>query len=550
MANYGQHFSTRKTSQNEQASEKQQANNAGGFSFVVTPWERLDRFLVLGSESGTYYASEKKLTVDNAKNIQKLIAENGVRVVNRTVEISDQGRAPKNDQAIFVLAMCAGSDDQAVRQAAYAALPKVCRIGTHLLHFARDVEQFRGWSRGLRRAVANWYTERSDVSLANQVVKYQSRDGWSNRDLLRLSHPGSFGKVAPEKNTILQWVVARAETDKKKSDAKRAKIDNSTLSPFIKAFEEVQATDNVKRVVELVREFKLPREAIRTEHLNEKVVWEALLENMGTTALIRSLAKMTSIGLLQPMSGAAKKVADQITNEAILKKDRIHPMAMLLALKQYSSGHGLKGGLFWNPVQTIVDGLDSGFYTCFGNVEPTGKKMVLALDVSGSMSERIAGTNLSCREASAAMAMITARVEKDYAIIGFTSGGLMLDYRNCAVTPLNISPRQRLDNVIQSISNLPFGGTDCALPMIWAKENKIEADAFCIYTDSETWFGNIHPHQALREYRNFSGRPAKEIVVGMTATKFTIADPDDAGMMDVCGFDTAVPQIMSDFIKG
>ena len=59
----------------------------------------------------------------------------------------------------------------------------------------------------------------------------------------------------------------------------------------------------------------------------------------------------------------------------------------------------------------------------------------------------------------------------------------------------------------------------------------------------------FHPHQALSEYRNASGIAAKEVVVGMTATDFTIADPDDAGMMDVVGFDASAPQIMADFIR-
>jgi 60 kDa SS-A/Ro ribonucleoprotein len=76
----------------------------------------------------------------------------------------------------------------------------------------------------------------------------------------------------------------------------------------------------------------------------------------------------------------------------------------------------------------------------------------------------------------------------------------------------------------------------------------VEADAFIVYTDSETWFGQIHPVQALQEYRRKTGIPAKLIVVGMVSNHFSIADPNDAGMLDVVGFDTAVPQVMSDFI--
>ena len=59
-----------------------------------------------------------------------------------------------------------------------------------------------------------------------------------------------------------------------------------------------------------------------------------------------------------------------------------------------------------------------------------------------------------------------------------------------------------------------------------------------------------HPHQALNAYRQSTSIPARLVVVGMTATDFTIADPTDAGMLDVAGFDTAVPNLISGFSRG
>ena len=116
--------------------------------------------------------------------------------------------------------------------------------------------------------------------------------------------------------------------------------------------------------------------------------------------------------------------------------------------------------------------------------------------------------------------------------------------------PLAISPRQRLPDALKSVDGLPFGGTDCALPMIWAMKHKVAVDTFVVYTDNETWAGKVHPFQALSEYRHRMGRPAKLIVVGMTATEFTIADPSDPGMLDVVGFDSAAPLLMADFARG
>ena len=100
---------------------------------------------------------------------------------------------------------------------------------------------------------------------------------------------------------------------------------------------------------------------------------------------------------------------------------------------------------------------------------------------------------------------------------------------------------------MKRISGLAFGGTDCALPMLEAQKHRWPVDLFVIYTDSETWAGKVHPSQALRQYRERTGIPAKLVVVGMASNGFTIADPSDGGMLDVVGFDTATPQVIADF---
>lgn len=132
-------------------------NSAGGFAWAVDDWKRLNRFLVLGSEGGSYYTTEQKLTLANAEAVRRCIQMDGKRTVREIVAVSDAGRAPKNDPALFALAMCAAMGDDLTRREALCALPKVARIGTHLFHFAEYVDGMRGWGRGLRQAVGNWY---------------------------------------------------------------------------------------------------------------------------------------------------------------------------------------------------------------------------------------------------------------------------------------------------------------------------------------------------------------------------------------------------------
>ncbi len=171
------------------AGSAQVRNSAGSYAWAVDDWTRLQRFLILGSEGGSYYASERALTAENASATIRCIETDGLRAVQTIVEISASGRAPKNDPALFALALAASKGDSSTRKAALDALPQVARTGTHLMHFAAFVDGMRGWGRGLRNAVGAWYNGKDAKDVAYQALKYQSRDGWSQRDLLRLAHP-------------------------------------------------------------------------------------------------------------------------------------------------------------------------------------------------------------------------------------------------------------------------------------------------------------------------------------------------------------------------
>jgi 60 kDa SS-A/Ro ribonucleoprotein len=528
-------------------------NSAGGFAWAVDEWTRLRRFLVLGSEGGSYYADEWTLTRENAKTVERCLEVDGERTVEEIVRVSEAGRAPKNDPALFALAMAAGAGDERTRKAALAALPRVARTGTHLFQFAQFVEGFRGWGRSLRRAIGAWYASKPVDTIAYQAVKYRQRQGVTHRDLLRLAHPaGSVTAgnptlaVSDEHALLFEWIVRGGDAD--------------GLPRVVEGYLLAQAADTPKRSAELVSEYHLPREAVKTEHLSAPQVWEALLEDMPMTALVRNLATTTRAGVLESGSAGTAKVVEQLGDGDRIRRARVHPIAFLSALRTYASGRGARGRHEWRPVREVVDALDAAFYAAFDAVEPAGTRVLLALDVSGSMeSGWVAGVpGLSPRDASAALALVTAATEPQYEIVGFYTGrggwkaGKRREWYLGAdgLTPLAISPRQRLDDAVKAVSDLPFGGTDCALPMIYAQAKEKEIDTFVIYTDSETWAGDVHPAEALEEYRQASGIAARLVVVGMVSNGFSIADPNDPGMLDVVGFDTATPQLISEFARG
>lgn len=500
-------------------------NSAGGYAWQLDPWKRLMRFLVLGTEGGTYYIAEQTLTRNNARNALRCLAEDGPRFVQTVVEVSGNGRAYKNDPAIFALALAAAAEDAETRRLALANLPRVARTGTHLFHFAGYVDGLRGWGRGLRQAVGNWYAVKTDEQLAFQLAKYQSRDGWSHRDLLRLAHPLPQGEA---RQALYRWAVGAGD------------VPLEALTGLVQAQEQLKRAESEAQVVALICRYKAPREVVPTQYLTSPAVWEALLPNLGLTALLRNLGNLSKVGLLAPGAAVVADVTTRMTNREALRRARVHPLQVLAALVTYNQGHGARGKGEWQVVKPVVAALNQAFQLAFENVTPAGKRLYLALDVSGSMAMgSVSGIpGLTPRDASAALAMITANTEEQVIFRGFQTH----------MTPLPVRAGMDLEKVTRAISGLPFGGTDCAQPMLDALKHNLAVDAFIVYTDSETWAGQIHPAQALREYREKTGIPARLVVVGMTSNGFTIADPHDAGMLDVAGFSTSTPAAIADFV--
>ena len=183
---------------------KEVRNSAGGFVFKVDAINRLKRFLVLGSEAGTYYANGKELGKQNVTSVIELLKEGrGKEAVDVIKEFSVEGRCAKQNTIVYCLALCARYHDgnhsanyMTTRKEAYKILPEVCRIPTDLFHFvqycediSKKVDEKTGWGRAHRKAIRKWYLEKTGRRLAFLVTKYKQRDGWSHKDLLKLSHP-------------------------------------------------------------------------------------------------------------------------------------------------------------------------------------------------------------------------------------------------------------------------------------------------------------------------------------------------------------------------
>ena len=504
-------------------------NNAGGFTFEVSPKTRLERFLILGTDKGTYYVGERKFTEDNVKFVRDLIRKDERMVVDTIVDVSSNGRAAKNSPALFVMAlvMAEGQDKAYAR----AAVQKVARTSTHLFEYAQYIDDLGGWGRAKRQSVADWYESKDAGSLAYQAVKYRQRNGWTHRDLFRLSHPKGVDQ------RVGTFILKGSNPETVGGD-------------IIDGFAKMQKATSVKQVLDILEENpRLPWETIPTQFLKDAKVWQVLFYQgaLGQTALLRNVKRFAKMGAFDDMMFAGE-VAKRLADAEAIRKGRVHPVSYLNALYIYTKGEFARTGWSgarskdWNTNAKVAGALEAGFYNAFGNVQPANKRTMVSIDVSASMTwQAPAGlVGLDCREAAAAMAMVLVRSEPYVTVNAFST----------SLQDAGVSDSDSLQTVMNKISRLPMGGTDCAQPMLYATKNNIAVDTFTVWTDNETWAGRVKPFQALKQYRDKTGIDARLVVVGLEGNEFTIADPTDKGMLDVVGFDANAPGVIADFSAG
>jgi len=483
-------------------------NAAGGWGVEVDCWQQLQRFLILGSTGGNYYFSERDLTRQNLDQVLLCIKQDGKRVVDEIIKVDVAGRAPKKSPAVFALAlvMVHGSDE--ARSYAYGAVNRVCRTGSHLFELLSEADGLKkGWGRGFKRAVAEWFTSKTDDQLAYQFIKYRQRSGYSVRDVLRLSHVKSS-------SPILRWAAGKGQAE----------------HPQILAFEALQGLTGMKAAQQII-DYRLPWEAVPSTLLGDKDVWRALLQSMPLTAMIRNLGKISSLGLMEEMEVRGKVLA-QLNNQEVINRARVHPLTLLVGGKVYASGHGVKGNLTWKANQQVVQALGNAVTMSFGALPKSDHPSLVAVDTSGSMHVALRDYgNIFLHEVCTCMMMAHAAMNPGTQFVMFTT-----QWKD-----INVLGR-RYDDILKSLGGFS-GGTDLNQSVYAAEKLGADAKLITMYTDNETWAGREHCDQAWDKY--LTQQPtAKLVVASMTANRIA-AHSRHPSVLQAVGFDTSLPQVVN-----
>ena len=500
-----------------------------GYMFDPGIWGMLRRCLLIGTAQSTYYADKHELTDDFIHTVQQCVYENPERTAEEIAYASD-GRSINNSAPILALVLLSMGDTHAAKRAFVTLFPQVVRTGSHFYEWLNYTKSLRGFGKIIRECGTTWLSNPDTKALAYQLLKYQQRHGFTHRDVLRLFH---VKPISADHQALYHWATNGWDT--------------LPEAPPCDALSQIWWYERVKRKPQCTREGivkgRLTHEMVAPIGQMDQKAWQHLFADMPMGALLRNLGSLTDLGVLQAHKGKnLNRVAALFTDKQRLRKARIHPIDILKALKTYSSGGQVgRSRKTWMPIGRVIDILEKALELSFETVAPTGKMFMHALDVSGSMSYYTVGSvGLTCCEIATAMALATAKAERNYAIRGFSN-----QFRD-----LGITASDSFRSALQKATDSNFGGTDAAVAYEWAIQHRFYADVFCFWTDSESYGGRQHPSQALAEYRRLVNPQAKAVYVTLAPYQLSLVDPEDPLSWDFGGFDPAAPKAIQMIAQG
>lgn len=409
--------------------------------------------------------------------------------------------------------------DIETRRKALEMLPDICKTPTQLFMFLRFGDS---WGSMKKAAVRAWYTKQPPMKLAHLVTKYRSREGWTHLDVMRMAHI-RVSDLTEDMQSVMQYIhsgVARHPYLQVVETVRHATSEEAVTSAI--AGDRATASPNIVM------------EHIPKQFLSSLSVWGLIVDTLGLTCLMRSLSKLTSIGMFNsPLY--TDIVTAKLTDSSILAAARMHPMNVLIAWKTYRSSKSVRGHSTWQPDALITSALETAFYASFKYVEPTNLRIFYALDVSGSMAMETTKAGLSCFEAMIAMVMTLVRTEPTCTCMAFANG----------LYPFPISARSTLEEAMTIAG--PQGSTDCALPMMHAVAHGLEFDCIAIFTDNDHNTRGHDPYMELQKYRRQCGIDIRAVVCGMSSSRFSVFPDADPLCLNLAGFDANAPAQLKEF---
>lgn len=493
-------------------------NEAGGRAYAFSAEHALAQYAATGTMNRTYYATE---TEQLAKTIELASKVDPLFVAKTAVFARERGLM--KDMPAFLAAWLAAKDVQLLS----AIFPRVIDSGKMLRNFVQIVRSGvvgrKSFGSAPKRLARGWFASRSPEAIFRQSLGSDP----SMADVIKLVRPvpkDEKGEADVVRQALYGWMIGR-------------EVDRALLPQVVQAFEAFKKGET-KAVPDV------PFEMLTALPLDADA-WKAIARGMSWTQLRMNLNTLARHGVFESKE-LVGHVARKLASASEVRRARAFPYQLLAAYKA-ASGVPAK----------VADALQDAMEIATENVPALEGKVVVALDVSGSMHSPVTGhrkgatSSVRCIDVAALIAASIVRKNPDAEVIPFSDDVVKL--------PRRLNPRDSVMTNAAFLASLPSGGTACSAPLRRLNERKAKADTIVYVSDNMSWvdFGNgpsgPWPGRGTvmaDEWAKLATRSpgAKLVLIDLQPYASTqVKDADD--VLNVGGFSDRVFEIVSLFAK-
>ncbi|QGQ94261.1 TROVE domain-containing protein [Paenibacillus psychroresistens] len=453
--------------------------------------EQYVQTLMTNTLANTFYADQTQLLMEANEIHDQMLKKDPNFAAKAIVYARNEGYM--RIQPIYGLAKLSS-----VRPELFAEIfSKVIRIPSDLFDFMTILESMgRGQGgRAIKRAVKLFLREVSEY----WAMKYNGRGrGFNLADVISTAHPIAKD---PTQEALFRYLL------NKEADL--------SLILQIQAMEKLKSAETDSERIHWITAGKLTYEVVTGVIQPSKAVWEAILYQMPTFALLRHLNALDRAGVLE---GNQDYIAARLTDQIALQKAKILPFRFVNAFHHVNA-----------PV--IKDALREAVDITFRNVPAVEGKTAIFLDISGSMQ----GDLLEIGSVFA------------YALYKKTRGHGLFWLFNTEVIDAKPS---LYDSILTQASQIKAGGgTDTGAPIKELIARKRKVDNIIIITDEQQNSGS-HFYSELARYRKAVNREVIAFIIDIAPYRSVMVPPQDPNTYYIYGWSDTILQYIANMTQG
>jgi 60 kDa SS-A/Ro ribonucleoprotein len=340
-------------------------------------------------------------------------------------------------------------------------------------------------------------------------VKYGSAksEGITLRDILRMAHPRESNGHEPScgnkkaherlkngaQKELFSWLVKGWEG---------VGSEPSKTNPMVWALETIKRTDDEARIIELVKEYRLPHEVVVPSVKKMTTgIWKALAEGMPYMALLRNLNTLHEHGVFDDKD-VVKAVAKRISDKENVLNSKQLPFRFSNAFRMFKGAQEIR--------EAIGDALEVSFV----NVPKIKGRVCVSNDISDSMRSPVADKSKArCTDIAGVLAASIFKSNDDT---------LLVPFDDVAHPELGrVSKRDSVMSIAEKVGILR-GGTNLGAPIAYLTQQREKVDVFIGLTDNEDWSGRGFLTE-WEEYKKKVNKDAKAFLVTLAPHRDYVA---------------------------